>query len=288
MSPYLEVLQARGLVTIQDRGRRGLAHLGIPPSGALDMPALALANRLVGNPETAAGLETTLAGVWLRASADCTVAVTGATAPIEVAGRSAALNCAIHLRGGNELRLRPATAGARNYVAVRGGIEVTPVMGSASTDLLTGLGPSPVREGDRLAIGNLTESWPPVGSAPVPDPAAETVLSIALGPRADWFAADATVTLMSAAYVVTPASNRVGVRLEGPCLARGREGEPPSEGVVEGSIQVTAGGQPIVLLKDHPTTGGYPVIAVVLRDQLARLSQLRPGETVRFEAIDDS
>lgn len=278
----LEVLRARGLVTVQDRGRRGLAHLGIPPSGALDFPALALANRLVGNAEGAPGLETTLGGVSLRPDRDCTIAVTGATAPIEVGGRAAALNCALHVPGGDELHLLAPSAGARNYIAVRGGIDVAPVMGSASTDVLTGLGPPPLREGDQVPVGDRVEPWPPVGAAPVPGPASDVRVAISLGPRDDWFDPEAARTLSASTYVVAAASNRIGVRLEGPPLTRCREGELMSEGIVEGAIQVPPSGQPIVLLKDHPTTGGYPIIAVVLREEISRLAQLRPGDAVRF------
>lgn len=277
----LDVLRAPGLVTVQDRGRRGLAHLGIPPSGALDWPAFALANRLVGNPEDAAGLETTLGGVALRASDPCTIAVTGAIAPVEIGGRPAAINGALHLRADDELRVGAATHGVRNYVAIRGGLIAPTTMGSAATDVLTGLGPPPVRPGDVLAIGTRHASWPPVETAPAPAPAAD-VLPIVVGPRHDWFEPRALTELTQARFRVSPASNRIGLRLDGPTLARARVDELRSEGVVTGAIQVPPSGQPIILLNDHPTTGGYPVIAVVRRDALSRLAQLRPGGELRF------
>jgi biotin-dependent carboxylase-like uncharacterized protein len=167
----------------------------------------------------------------------------------------------------------------RLYVCVRGGIDVEPVLGSRSTDLMGGVGPAPVRAGDLLRIGA------PAGASVEPEPYAlpeAPVLRASPGPRADWFAADALETLAVSEWRVRPDSNRVGIRLDGPELRRARDGELESEGVVAGALQVPPNGQPILLGPDHPTTGGYPVLAVVSADDLWLAGQLRPGDTVRF------
>lgn len=265
----IEVLRAGPLTTVQDLGRPGLAHLGVPGSGALDQPALRLANRLVGNPPGAAGLEITLTGCVLRLRTPAVVAVTGAHARVTVAGEVVAFAAAVPVPAGAEVHIGRAVAGVRTYLAVSGGVDVPPVLGSRSTDTLSGLGPAPLRDGDLLPIG--------------PAAAPSTVeLRFAEGPCADWFAAPG---LPDARYTVSPQSNRVGLRLTGQPLARvqaRRDTELPSEGTVLGAVQVPADGQPLVFLADHPTTGGYPVIAVVHPDDLALLAQARPGATVVF------
>ncbi|WP_235854148.1 hypothetical protein [Nonomuraea aridisoli] len=158
----IEVVRAGALTTVQDLGRHGLAHLGVPRSGALDEPAHRLANRLVGNLESAATLETTLTGTAVRLHAAATVAVTGAPAPVRIDGRPAAWGAPVHVPAGAVLDVGTATHGLRSYVAFSGGIEVSPVLGSRSTDLLSGLGPSPLSNGDRLPLGrrNATISAP--------------------------------------------------------------------------------------------------------------------------------
>jgi biotin-dependent carboxylase-like uncharacterized protein len=269
------------LTTIQDLGRPGYAHLGVARSGALDAPALARANSLVGNPEAAAGLETTLAGVTLRPEVDVTIAVTGAIAPITVDGRPVAFDAPVAVPSGALVEVGPAQQGVRSYVAVAGGITVAPVLGSRATDTLSGLGPPPMRAGFVLPIG------PPRGTpseAPPPPELGSPELSIRLrmGPRHDWFSVPARDALLGEAYLLSVKSNRVGARLAGPPLTRATGGELPSEGIVLGAVQVTADGQPLIFLADHPTTGGYPVIAVVERADLPLLAQARPGTTIRF------
>jgi biotin-dependent carboxylase-like uncharacterized protein len=165
---------------------------------------------------------------------------------------------------------------------VRGGVDVEPVLGSRSTDLLTGLGPPPLRAGDLLAIGPEPERAPPnatASAAPV-----QRTLRVVPGPREDWFVAGALERLCAAEWSVTPAANRIGVKLDGAELAWARDDELRSEGLVTGALQVPSGGRPILLLNDHPTTGGYPVIAVVHSGDLPHAGQLRPGDTVRFTA----
>ena len=277
------------LTTVQDLGRRGFAHLGVARSGALDAPALIRANTLVGNPDTAAGLETTLTGVTLRAEANITIAVTGAKAPITVDGERVDFGTAIQVSAGALIDLGPAETGVRSYVAVAGGITVAPVLGSRSTDTLSGLGPPPLRAGFVLPVGTarpLPVSTPPLpASTPplMPAPAeSELIFRIRMGPRHDWFSVPARDALLGQPYALTVKSNRVGARLAGPMLSRSVTGEMPSEGIVLGAIQVPADGQPLVFLADHPTTGGYPVIAVVHHGDLPLLAQARPGTPIRF------
>lgn len=275
----LHVLATGPLTLVQDRGRSGLAHLGVPRAGALDLPAAALANRLVGNDADAAVLEVVLGGLELRAEVACWVAVTGAPAPLEVAGVARGHGRAERLPAGATLRLGRPRTGVRTYLAVAGGIAVDPVLGSRSTDTLAWLGPPAVRPGVRLPLGRPHAVPRPLDMPPAHRPGP---LRVTPGPRADWFASDALDVLCGSTYVVEADSNRVGLRLDGPAPARVRAGELPSEGMVLGAVQVPPSGRPVVFLADHPPTGGYPVLAVVHPDDLWRCAQLRPGERVRF------
>ncbi len=266
----IEVLSPGMLTTVQDLGRPGLAHLGVPPSGAVDSRSLERGNRLVGNDRDAAALEATLIGPRLRFRRAALVAISGP-------GRD---ERAFEVAAGDELDVGRLEQGARAYVCVRGGIAVAPVLGSRSTDLLTGLGPAPLRAGDLLAVGAEPRTAPrPVAPLSLD---VEPVLHVHPGPRDDWFAPDAIETLVGTAWRVSPDSNRVGIRLEGPALRRARTEELLSEGVVTGALQVPPSGLPILLLNDHPTTGGYPVLAVVSSEDLPLAGQLRPGDRVSF------
>ncbi|WJK41636.1 biotin-dependent carboxyltransferase family protein [Solwaraspora sp. WMMA2056] len=279
----IEVVRAGALCTVQDRGRPGWAHLGVPRSGALDQPALALANRLVGNPPDAAGLEITLTGCQLRLPAGGTVAITGAPAAIRLAGRPAGFLSCVPVPAGAHLDVGPARYGVRSYLAVAGGIAVPPVLGSRSTDLLAGIGPPVVRDGTVLPVGDApttADGPPPADPVPWSAPADPLRLTVRLGPRADWFTEAALRRLLGTPYLVSPVSNRIGVRLTGAPLTRRVPDELPSEGLVLGAVQVPADGQPLIFLADHPTTGGYPVIGVV--DDVTGLAQARPGTTVEF------
>ncbi|HTA07825.1 MAG TPA: urea amidolyase family protein [Streptosporangiaceae bacterium] len=284
----VEVLQPGPLTTVQDLGRAGLAHLGVPASGAADIGSLRLANSLVGNEPGAACLEVTLGRLALRFDGAAVVAVTGAPAPVSVDGDEFAPATAFAVPAGSVLRLGAPAAGLRSYVAIDGGIGVTPVLGSRSADCLSGLGPRPLRPGDWLPVER-PRSLPIAGRrqrprAHVPAlPATGTAeLRVIAGPRDDWFGAAALNALAAASFVVTPASNRTGLRLAGPALRRVRPGELPSEGMAAGSLQVTHEGQLILLVADRPTTGGYPVIAVVVTADLGLAAQLRPGQQIRF------
>ncbi|MFE9774123.1 biotin-dependent carboxyltransferase family protein [Streptomyces sp. NPDC005931] len=281
----LAVVRAGVLTTVQDRGRPGYAHLGVPRSGALDGPAAALANRLAGNPPDAAVLETTLNGCSLRPRSAVTVAVTGAPCPVTVDGRPVSWGAPVRMRAGSLLDVGGAVRGVRAYVAVSGGIAVEPVLGSRSTDLLSGLGPEPLTDGAVLPLGSPRPAPAPVDVAPQPAPPAELVLRVAPGPRDDWFTPAALREFTSRAYRVSPASNRIGLRTTGPALERSRHDELPSEGVVLGAVQVPPDGLPVVFLADHPTTGGYPVIAVVRRADLPAAGQAAPGTPVRFVPV---
>jgi len=275
----LTVELAGPLTTVQDRGRTGLAHLGVPRAGPLDRPAAELANRLVGNGADAALLEVTWGGLELTTDHGVWLAVTGADVPVEVDGSERGRDGAEWLPAGGRLRLGSSARGVRSYVAVAGGIDVPPVLGSRSTDTLAWVGPPRVADGSTLPVG--TPAAPPA-ALDTPRPPAPGPLRVSPGPRADWFGGNAIERLCAAPYVVTADSNRVGLRLEGDPPPRLRDDELPSEGMVLGAVQVPPGGQPVVLLADHPTTGGYPVLAVVHPDDLWQCGQLRPGEELRF------
>ncbi|MBO9520429.1 MAG: biotin-dependent carboxyltransferase family protein [Nocardioidaceae bacterium] len=278
----LEVLDAGALSTIQDLGRPGFAHLGVPRSGAVDQPALRLANRLVGNPEEAAALETTATGLRLRFGHAGALAVTGARSAVRVGGRAVGWGTAVAAAAGAEVEVGPATDGLRSYVAVAGGIAVPAVLGSRATDLLSGLGPSPLRAGDVLPVGPAVAE--PSGSEAVPRERGSE-LGLWLGPRQDWLTPAALARLGAASYEVEPASNRIGVRLRGPVLERARDEELPSEPMVLGAVQVPPSGQPVVFLADHPTTGGYPVVGVVREADLPVCAQARPGDRLSFRIL---
>ncbi|MFE5393237.1 biotin-dependent carboxyltransferase family protein [Streptomyces sp. NPDC056568] len=278
----LTAVRSGALTTVQDAGRRGHAHLGVPRSGALDAPAMRLANRLLGNRPDAAVLETTLTGCALRPDRAVTVVVGGAPCPVTVDGRPAAWGAPVRVPAGAVLDVGAVSAGVRSYVAVAGGVAVEPVLGSRSTDLLSGLGPLPLRDGDVVPVGAPARPVALPPAAPWPAPPAELVLPVHPGPRADWFAPAALRTLTSATYRVSPHSNRIGLRTEGPALDRVSTGELPSEGMVLGAVQVPPDGRPVIFLNDHPTTGGYPVVAVVAEPSLAAAAQAAAGTAVRF------
>lgn len=280
----LEVCATGPMTTVQDLGRRGLAALGVGTSGAADGPSLRLGNRLLGNPEGAAALEVTFGGLEVRARGGMWVAVTGATTPATVDGRPVGHAAVTWLPDGASLRLGAATAGLRSYVAVRGGIDVDPVLRSRSTDTLAGLGPAVPSPGTLLPVGRAPFAAPVVDVAPVATPTTgEVRLRVVPGPRDDWFVADALDTLVGGAYEVTSESDRVGMRLSGPRLERARDGELKSEGMVPGALQVPPSGQPTLFLADHPVTGGYPVIGVVVAADIGRAAQAQPGQRLRFE-----
>lgn len=282
----IEICDPGLLATVQDLGRPGFAHLGVPRSGALDAPALRLANRLAGNDEGAAGIEFTVTGGTVRFARAAVVAVTGAPARVTVRGFGVAHSQAVHVRAGETVAIGPASAGVRTYLAIGGGIEVPAVLGSRSTDTLSGLGPAPLRAGDALPLGAADGEAVAVDFVPTGPTSGTATLRLHPGPRDDWFDACGWRVLVGAAYAVSPVSNRVGARLAGPPVTRAAPGrELPSEGIVLGAVQVTADGTPLIFLADHPTTGGYPVIGVVDAADLPLVAQARPGDTVMFRRV---
>ncbi|MGB6242614.1 MAG: urea amidolyase family protein [Castellaniella sp.] len=293
-----EVLDAGLQTLIQDAGRPGLTRLGVSRSGALDRQSMHRANQLVGNPSDSPVLEHALGGLRLLCRGRAVMAVTGATAPVVVTSASgirlpAAAGHPIVLNEGDELRIGRVRAGVRCYVAVQGAWAVPAVLGSCATDVLAGMGPAPLKRGDRVLIGppmapGADSAAPAFGATEVSRAEDRVTFDVVLGPRDDWFDADTVHRLVSQDWVVTPQSNRVGMRLAGDKpLVRARQGELPSEGTVAGALQVPPSGQPVLFLADHPLTGGYPVIAVVLSTQLDRLAQMPVGARLRFRPVTD-
>lgn len=285
-SPTLEVVDPGVLTLVQDLGRPGWAHVGVGRSGAADAAALRLANRLVANPDGAAGLELLMGGLRVRARGPVTVALAGAPAPAWVGGVRVGMHAPVEVPDGAEVRVGPPERGLRTYLAVRGGLDVVPVLGSRATDRLGGIGPAPLAAGDVLPVGPPPSEGPPVDVAAVrPWPEGPRRLPVVPGPHADWFEGGIDAVCGADGFRVTPSSDRVALRLAGPRVARvpGREGaELPSLGLVPGAVQVPPDGLPVVFGVDHPVTGGYPVVAVVRASALGVVAQVRPGEPVRF------
>lgn len=281
MSGTVLVERPGPLTTFQDAGRSGWQHFGVPTSGAADRGALRRANALAGNAPGAVVLETTLSGPALRFSDSAVLAICGARAPATVDGRPVPHDEPFAVAPGELLVVGRAEHGLRTVIAVRGGFAVTAVLGSGSTDTLTGLGPAALSAGDRLAFGGADAADPAAGVPPAPAAGAGGPLQLTIGPRADHFGPAAVTLLTTATFTVSAASNRVGVRLDGPRLAHQR-GLPElrSEGIVTGAIQVPPAGRPVLLLRDHPATGGYPVIGVLTDASIDRAAQLRPGADV--------
>lgn len=299
----LEVIAPGILATIQDAGRPGFTHLGVPRSGACDPEALAIANVLLGNRPDAPGIEVTIGGLEVLALETCAVGIAGADlgavvraeadlgAVLRPAGRRLAPGSACLVPAGTRILFEGGTGGARAYLALAGGIDVPLVLDSASTYAPAGLGGIegralksgdrivPSARGDLAAVGRI---WPLEGVAG--DLPAR--LPVVRGPHAEWFTEDAFATLLAADWTVSPHSDRVGIRLVGPALPRSSAGELISCGMAWGAIQVPSDGAPIILCADHPTVGGYPVLAVVPSVGHPRLGQLCPGDAVRFEEVD--
>lgn len=280
----LTVHDAGLLTLVQDLGRPGLSALGVSRSGAFDRRAVQQGNALVGNPPSTAGLEILGGRIDVQAEADHLIALTGAPASATVDGDPVSHGRAIVVHRGQRLVTVAPVTGIRTYLAVAGGIAIQAVLGSAATDTLAGLGPEPVRAGDVLAVG---EKRGHASEEDVPPLLAwgELTLRVVLGPRDDWFAPESVMRFLRTAWTVSPAANRVGVRLGGPVLDRARIDELPSEPCLRGSIQIAADGQPIVFGPDHPVTGGYPVIAVVVDRDTDVVGQARPGQTIRFARV---
>ncbi len=282
MSPALVVRRPGPLALVEDLGRPGAAGIGVGRSGAADRTALRLANRAVGNAEDAAGVEVTFGGLEVEVrDGPVWLCVTGAPLLVTVDGRAVGPQAVFAAHTGAVVRLGVPERGLRSYLAVRGGVAVRPVLGSRSHDVLSGLGPAPLAAGDRLPVGPVPGRVPVVDHLPVGRWQEPVVLRVRRGPRDTWLR-DPDV-LVQAAWTATSQSNRVGMRLTGASLAhRDPARQLPSEGVLRGGVQVPPGGEPVVFLADHPVTGGYPVVGVVLDADVDRAAQVRPGQEVRF------
>jgi biotin-dependent carboxylase-like uncharacterized protein len=279
----LEILRTGPLAVVQDLGRVGLAHLGVGRSGAADRRSHKLANRLVANPDDRATVEVTFGGFSARVhGGDVDIAVTGADTDPTVNGIKFGTNSIHHVREGQVISLGAPRAGLRTYLAVRGGIGVEPVLGSRSYDVMSAIGPSPLSPGDRLPVGEHTNEYPELDQAPVAAITEHLVeLLVVPGPRDDWLVnPDALVHTI---WMASNRSDRVGMRLEGrPLQHRYPDRQLPSEGATRGAIQVPPNGLPVILGPDHPVTGGYPVVGVVIDEDIDKVAQVRPGQYVRL------
>lgn len=286
----LQVLRADFPVTIQDSGRQRYQKYGVPPSGAMDAFALRVANLLLGNPEGSAALEITLVGPELLVLRSWLVSVTGADWDLYVDGILMPTWTSLFVRRGQVIRFQRRRQGARCYLAVKGGLDVPMVLGSRSTYLPGGFGGM---EGRALRPGDILRALPaPIDPAEAGRqfPESSTFyhngpLRILPGPQAGLFGRDAWHRLTAEEFAVTEQADRIGYRLQGPELEHRGPADIISGGLATGCIQVPASRQPIVLMVDRQTTGGYPVMAVVISADLHRLAQKLPGDRLRFRLV---
>ncbi|MFI4967789.1 MAG: biotin-dependent carboxyltransferase family protein [Gammaproteobacteria bacterium] len=280
----IQVLEPGLFTTIQDLGRDGLGHLGVPSAGAADAFSLRVGNRLVGNADGGAALEMTAQGVSLRFDTPASFALTGGDVEASLDSQPLPMYQTLHAPAGASLRIGRISAGFRTYLTVGGGLLLPKVLGSASSDTFANLGPAPLVAGMHLPIGPQAEA--PGFYLRAPPRFGQTArLRILPGPQEEWFTEGARAVLSSGEYSVLPNSDRTGLRLAGVALSRSRSDELPSMGMVAGAIQVPGSGQPIVLLPNHGTTGGYPVIANVISADLSLLAQLPAGARIGFSSV---
>jgi biotin-dependent carboxylase-like uncharacterized protein len=283
----LRVIRPGMLTTVQDLGRWGHQDSGVPVAGPMDAWSHRLANRLAGNPEAAAALEVTLIGPELEPDVDTICALAGAEFRLDVNGRPVDTRRAFLLPSHARLRFGERRAGTRATLAVRGGLNVPEIFGSRATSLVSRMGPfggRPLAAGDLLPVG-VPAAVPEraVGQA-MSMPRGGALLRVLIGPHDAMFTLDAIELLLGSRYVVTPQSNRMGYRLEGPCLRHVGPADILSDATPMGSLQVPASGQPILLMADRQTTGGYPKIATVITADLPVAGQLAPGDWIEFAA----
>ncbi len=278
------------LTTVQDLGRWGHQAAGVPVAGAMDTYSLRLANGLVGNSESAAALEVTLVGPSVVVESPVVVAVAGAVFDLFVNERPMPHGAAVEVAAGSVLRFGERRRGTRAYLAVGGGFDTPLVLGSRSTHLVSrmgGLGGRALVAGDVLPVGaplTAAVGRPGGTSLPLDITPGPRHLRVLLGPQDEWFTGAALDALLQATFTVSPRSDRMGFRLDGPALTTSRPGELISEPVAFGAIQVPSGGAPILLMADRQTAGGYPKIATVIAADLPLAGQLAPGDAVRFVA----
>lgn len=290
----LEILDPGFFTTVQDGGRVGWARTGVPPSGPMDWAAFAAANTLVGNPPDAAGLEITLSGPMLRFSSEGLIAVCGAEFALRVGALPVPMWHAVYVRAGRTVTFGPRRSGARAYLAIAGGVALPPFLGSQSTYVqgeFGGLDGRALRAGDQLPLGPSPVRHPALRAGRVwpadrrPPYAPSPTLRVILGPQDDHFTEVGLTAFLNDPYTVTPESDRMGYRLSGPVVSHADLAGMTSDGVVMGSVQIPPDGQPIVMMADHQTTGGYPKIATVIRADLPLLAQCLPGDRVHFRAV---
>jgi biotin-dependent carboxylase-like uncharacterized protein len=268
--------------TVQDRGRFGHLRSGVPPAGAADPFALAAANALVGNPADAAGIE--IIGTLFRFTCDDSRVVAVAGRDVSLATRSRLPGWgSVFVRAGQTVTVHSGERSRFSYLAVSGGIATNPVLGSRSSYLPAALGAA-LRAGDALPLGD-SDAWAEDAARGIEPPTYDERVRAIAGPHDDRFETDTSARFFSDAFVVQPASDRQGVRLGGVPIAP-RVGELLSCGVLAGAVQVPRGGAPIVLLADHGTTGGYPVIATVIAADIGKVAQRMPGESLRFYRVE--
>lgn len=285
--PGLRVLSTAFPILFQDQGRPGQGGQGVSASGALDRGAARRANRAVGNPPDAAVLEITLGPVRLQADQPMLLALTGA-ARARIGGHAIARGAPFAVDAGDRIDIAPPAAGMRSYLALRGGFQVAPVLGSAATDTLAHIGPAPLSAGAILApAGRPVVAVQAQVEPELPQPGDLVLLPVMLGPRADWFTPAMIAHFLAQEWQVTPESSRVGIRLAGVPVTREDARELPSEGTETGAIQIPHSGQPVLFLADHPLTGGYPVIATLCPQVLDLAGQIPPGARIRFAADHD-
>ena len=281
----IHVIKAGLQTTVQDLGRWGHQATGVPVAGPMDTFSHRLANVLVGNAADAATLEITLIGPELEFSADTTIAVCGADFDMALDGQSIGVATSIRVSRGGRLVFRRRRAGARAYLAVAGGLQTPMVLGSRATHVVSRMGGIEGRAliaGDRVPFRSIAAPRSLRRALGFQLPSGRARLRLLPGPQADWFDSTAVGVLTSVSFRISPRSNRMGFRLEGPPLARRRVDEPISEPLAFGALQVPAAGEPILLMADRQTAGGYPKIASVISADLPIAGQLAPGDFVEF------
>jgi antagonist of KipI len=285
----IHVIKPGMLTTVQDRGRWGLQARGVPVAGPMDPYSHRLANALVGNDVDAATLEVTLVGPELEFGDERVVAVAGAEFALTVDGRSAPVNAVFVVTAGARLRFGRRSRGARAYIAINGGVDTPLTLGSRATHLVAAMGGingRALRAGDNLPLGDPTLSRTLVGgdSQPIAIQFPEGVarLRVLPGPQQEYFPPDALDVLQSASYAISHASDRMAFRLDGPRLTHARSADIISDATPLGALQVPASGQPILLMADRQTSGGYPKIATVISADICIAGQLAPGDTISF------
>ena len=303
----MNILLPGSMSTVQDMGRTGHAAQGYPECGACDKYALALGNLLCGNPERAAAIEMTLTGATVRFDQDAVIALTGAACTPKLDGYGIPLYTPVRVPAGATLETGMFTAGLRAYLCVQGGVDAAPVLGSRSTDMkcrIGGIEGRALRRGDHLPIGKPAPGYaferaaraaeilagkpwllrPRTAHSFLPEQAVPLLRAVP-GPQDDAFTGEGLRAFFSGMYTVTADSNRMGVKLAGPAVAAKEGSDILSDGIVEGSVQISANGQPILMLADHQTTGGYAKIATVIAPDLSAAAQLRPGELAAFRPV---